>query len=70
MNHRKPTEESESQRGFVPLSERGTQSEAFAGKTDSPARGLDSREDIEMIGAEYAARSIHVRSDMNVDYSA
>ena len=67
--HRKPTEESESQRGFVPLSEGGTLSKAFAGKTDSPVREYGSGEDIEMQGGDSACKSIHVRRDMNVDYS-
>ena len=69
-SHRKPTEESESQRGFVPLSEGRTLSKAFTGKTDSPVRKYGSGEDIEMQGEENTSKSIDVRSDTNVDYSA
>lgn len=69
-SHRKPTEESESQRGFVPLSEGRTLSKAFTGKTDSPVREHGSGEDIEMQGGVNTSKSIHVRSDMNMDYSA
>ncbi|KAM0796944.1 hypothetical protein BDR22DRAFT_811162 [Usnea florida] len=47
-SHRKPTDQSESQRGFVSLSDGGTLSRAFAGKADSPERERGFGEDIEM----------------------
>ena len=65
-----PTEETESQRGFVPLSEGGTSSNAFAGKARPSTLELGSGEDIEMQGDENTCEVIHVRSDMSVAYSA
>lgn len=65
------TNENESQRGFVPLFEEPVQSTAFAAKAE-PARFQpeNGTGDIEMQGVKEAHQGIHVRNDMNVDYSA
>ena len=61
----------ESQRGFVPLSEQSSESKAFAAKVEQRpfSPDTDSGRDFEMQGIRGAHKGIHVRNDMRVDYS-
>ncbi|KAL9129396.1 MAG: hypothetical protein Q9175_007303 [Cornicularia normoerica] len=66
------TDESDSQRKFIPLSEQSARSEASAAKAEPrPFRPDNSfGGDIEMQGMKGAYKGIHVRNDTSVDYSA
>ena len=66
------TDESDSQRKFIPLSGQSARSEASAAKAEPrpfrPDNGFGG--DIEMQGMKGAYKGIHVRNDTSVDYSA